>query len=253
MTHLQQLYESFGVSGPHLIIAPLTVLSAWQNELDKYFVGQFHVYVHHGTQQQRVDNFMAWKNDVSNALKRGTTQGIHLLLTSYEICLRDIDLFKRLGGRLQWYCMVVDEAHRLKNCRGFSYRQLVNVQARFRILLTGTPLQNGLNELWALLGFVLPTLFGNADLLPLWFNRPFEERFKELQLSLPVGTIPPPASMGGDQKKLLRAERDLILRSLRTVIEPFLLRRLKREVALDLPRKVSSLSAPFHFISYLVS
>ncbi|XP_007652725.2 probable global transcription activator SNF2L2 isoform X2 [Cricetulus griseus] len=115
--------------------------------------------------------------------------------------------------------MIVDEGHRMKNhhCK---LTQVLNTHyvAPRRILLTGTPLQNKLPELWALLNFLLPTIFKSCSTFEQWFNAPF--------------------AMTGERVDLNEEETILIIRRLHKVLRPFLLRRLKKEVESQLPEKV---------------
>ncbi|XP_059407495.1 transcription activator BRG1 isoform X2 [Carassius carassius] len=115
--------------------------------------------------------------------------------------------------------MIVDEGHRMKNhhCK---LTQVLNTHylAPRRLLLTGTPLQNKLPELWALLNFLLPTIFKSCSTFEQWFNAPF--------------------AMTGEKVDLNEEETILIIRRLHKVLRPFLLRRLKKEVEAQLPEKV---------------
>jgi SWI/SNF-related matrix-associated actin-dependent regulator of chromatin subfamily A protein 2/4 len=115
--------------------------------------------------------------------------------------------------------MIIDEGHRMKNhhCK---LTQILNqyYEAPHRILLTGTPLQNNLPELWALLNFLLPTIFQSCNNFEQWFNTPF--------------------SMTNEKVELNEEEKILIIRRLHKVLRPFLLRRLKKEVESQLPDKV---------------
>ncbi|VDO81190.1 unnamed protein product [Schistosoma margrebowiei] len=115
--------------------------------------------------------------------------------------------------------MIIDEGHRMKNhhCK---LTQVLNTYytAPYRLLLTGTPLQNKLPELWALLNFLLPTIFESVNTFEQWFNAPF--------------------AATGEKVELNQEETLLIIRRLHKVLRPFLLRRLKREVESQLPEKV---------------
>uniref|UniRef100_A0A3P8VIQ0 SWI/SNF related BAF chromatin remodeling complex subunit ATPase 4 n=1 Tax=Cynoglossus semilaevis TaxID=244447 RepID=A0A3P8VIQ0_CYNSE len=127
----------------------------------------------------------------------------NVLLTTYEYIIKD----KQVLAKIRWKYMIVDEGHRMKNhhCK---LTQVLNTHylAPRRVLLTGTPLQNKLPELWALLNFLLPTIFKSCSTFEQWFNAPFVDLNEE--------------------------ETILIIRRLHKVLRPFLLRRLKKEVEL---------------------
>jgi ATP-dependent helicase STH1/SNF2 len=116
--------------------------------------------------------------------------------------------------------MIVDEGHRMKNSNSKLSSTLTQYYTtRYRLILTGTPLQNNLPELWALLNFVLPNIFKSVKSFDEWFNTPF-------------------ANTGGqDRMELTEEEQLLVIRRLHKVLRPFLLRRLKKDVEKDLPEK----------------
>ncbi|CAH1379463.1 unnamed protein product [Tenebrio molitor] len=139
----------------------------------------------------------------------------NVLLTTYEYVIKD----KGVLAKLPWKYMIIDEGHRMKNhhCK---LTQVLNTHylAPHRLLLTGTPLQNKLPELWALLNFLLPSIFKSCSTFEQWFNAPF--------------------ATTGEKVELNEEETILIIRRLHKVLRPFLLRRLKKEVESQLPDKV---------------
>lgn len=139
-----------------------------------------------------------------------------VLLTTYEFIIKD----RPVLSKIKWMHMIVDEGHRMKNSRSKLSSTLTQYYtSRYRLILTGTPLQNNLPELWALLNFVLPTIFKSVKSFDEWFNTPF-------------------ANTGGqDKMELTEEEQLLIIRRLHKVLRPFLLRRLKKDVEKDLPEK----------------
>ncbi|KAK7225744.1 hypothetical protein V2G26_013747 [Clonostachys chloroleuca] len=116
--------------------------------------------------------------------------------------------------------MIIDEGHRMKNSNSKLSATITQYYTtRFRLILTGTPLQNNLAELWAILNFVLPNIFKSVKTFDEWFNTPF-------------------ANTGGqDKMELTEEEQILVIRRLHKVLRPFLLRRLKKDVEKDLPDK----------------
>lgn len=140
---------------------------------------------------------------------------LNVLLTTYEYVIKD----KAVLAKFRWKYMIIDEGHRMKNhhCK---LTQTLNTfyNAPHRILLTGTPLQNKLPELWALLNFLLPSIFKSCSTFEQWFNAPF--------------------ATTGEKVELNEEETILIIRRLHKVLRPFLLRRLKKEVESQLPDKV---------------
>ncbi|KAM9743321.1 putative global transcription activator SNF2L2 isoform 1-T1 [Menidia menidia] len=200
ITYLMELKR---LNGPYLIIVPLSTLSNWVYELDKWAPSVVKI---------------AYKG--TPALRRGLVPQLrsgkfNVLLTTYEYIIKD----KHILAKIRWKYMIVDEGHRMKNhhCK---LTQVLNTHyvAPRRLLLTGTPLQNKLPELWALLNFLLPTIFKSCSTFEQWFNAPF--------------------AMTGERVDLNEEETILIIRRLHKVLRPFLLRRLKKEVESQLPEKV---------------
>uniref|UniRef100_A0A8C5GX34 Probable global transcription activator SNF2L2 n=1 Tax=Gouania willdenowi TaxID=441366 RepID=A0A8C5GX34_GOUWI len=197
------LMEHKRINGPYLIIVPLSTLSNWVYELDKWAPAIVKI---------------SYKG--TPGLRRGLVPQLrsgkfNVLLTTYEYIIKD----KHILAKIRWKYMIVDEGHRMKNhhCK---LTQVLNTHyvAPRRLLLTGTPLQNKLPELWALLNFLLPTIFKSCSTFEQWFNAPF--------------------AMTGERVDLNEEETILIIRRLHKVLRPFLLRRLKKEVESQLPEKV---------------
>nr|6EG2_A Chain A, Maltose/maltodextrin-binding periplasmic protein,Probable global transcription activator SNF2L2 [synthetic construct]6EG3_A Chain A, Maltose/maltodextrin-binding periplasmic protein,Probable global transcription activator SNF2L2 [synthetic construct] len=189
------LMEHKRLNGPYLIIVPLSTLSNWTYEFDKWAPSVVKI-SYKGTP--------AMRRSLVPQLRSGK---FNVLLTTYEYIIKD----KHILAKIRWKYMIVDEGHRMKNhhCK---LTQVLNTHyvAPRRILLTGTPLQNKLPELWALLNFLLPTIFKSCSTFEQWFNAPF--------------------AMTGERVDLNEEETILIIRRLHKVLRPFLLRRLKKEV-----------------------
>uniref|UniRef100_A0A671R2B5 Probable global transcription activator SNF2L2 n=1 Tax=Sinocyclocheilus anshuiensis TaxID=1608454 RepID=A0A671R2B5_9TELE len=197
------LMENKRLNGPYLIIVPLSTLSNWVYELDKWAPSIVKI-AYKGTPSMR--------RSLVPQLRSGK---FNVLITTYEYIIKD----KQILAKIRWKYMIVDEGHRMKNhhCK---LTQVLNTHyvAPRRLLLTGTPLQNKLPELWALLNFLLPTIFKSCSTFEQWFNAPF--------------------AMTGERVDLNEEETILIIRRLHKVLRPFLLRRLKKEVESQLPEKV---------------
>jgi len=202
---LAYLMEYKGVQGPHLIVVPLSTLSNWVREF-RAWAPHMKMVVYRGDKSARR---MIQQYEMASGQ-------YNVLLTTYEYCVRD----QRALSRIFWKYIIVDEGHRMKNthCR-LAMTLGVKYRSRNRLLLTGTPLQNNLTELWALLNFLLPNIFNSVDTFESWFSAPFQS----------LGT--------GDQPELAEEEVLLIINRLHHVLRPFLLRRLKTDVEDQLPEK----------------
>lgn len=201
---LAYLYEIKNVHGKHLIIVPLSTLTNWSDEFQKW-CPVIRVSIYQGSKETR--NYVN-----TNFLKTGK---FDVLLTTYDYTVRDKNRLKKVN----WNYIIVDEGHRLKN----SHSKLSSVlgqeyKSEFRLLLTGTPLQNNLPELWSLLNFVLPTVFSSMENFDSWFSKPF-------------------SGYSEDGIKLSLEERLIIINRLHQMLRPFLLRREKSLVLDQLPQK----------------
>uniref|UniRef100_A0A673BZX4 Chromodomain helicase DNA binding protein 1-like n=1 Tax=Sphaeramia orbicularis TaxID=375764 RepID=A0A673BZX4_9TELE len=182
---------ALGKKGPYLVLSPLSVMENWRNELER-FAPSLTVLCYKGDKERRAE------------IQRETdTQDFSVLLTTYELCLKDASFLKRW----KWKVLVVDEAHRLKNQNSLLHQTLTQFSVEFRVLLTGTPIQNNLQELYSLLNFIQPSIFSADDV------DSFINSYSKVQ-----------------KQPALAAE-------LQSILEPFLLRRVKSEVAVDLPKK----------------
>lgn len=141
----------------------------------------------------------------------------NVVLTTYEFALKDNELLA-----VDWQYVVIDEGHRIKNKNAKLSQKLREYKSRNRLLLTGTPLQNDLEELWSLLNYLLPTIFNSSANFQEWFNDP----------------LAGPATGKGDAPIAVSEEESmLIINRLHSVLRPFLLRRKKAEVLTQLPDK----------------
>jgi ATP-dependent DNA helicase len=188
------------INGPFLIVAPLSTIQNWKNEFAR-FAPSIDVVKYHGTPVQRA----TLRAEINRKSKNPP-----IIVTSYEIIINDC---KHLG-RYDWKYIIVDEGHRLKNMNCRLIKQLKKFKSANRMLLTGTPLQNNLSELWSLLNFLLPDIFSDLELFQAWFE-----------------------NAGADVDDLGETVNDNLIQSLHAILRPFLLRRLKVDVSKFLPDK----------------
>ncbi|KAJ3102943.1 hypothetical protein HDU97_000182 [Phlyctochytrium planicorne] len=196
ISFLGYLKHCKGIAGKHIIIVPKSTLHNWMTEI-KRWVPDLEPFLFHGDKESRV----------ALVKERIATEDFDICVTSYEMCL----LEKSALRKISWQCLVIDEAHRIKN-ENSSLSQIVReFNCRNRLLLTGTPLQNNLHELWALLNFLLPDVFSSSEDFSSWFE-----------------------NRGDDQ--------DQVVAQLHKVLRPFLLRRIKADVEKSLlPKKRTNL------------
>ncbi|KAI1760714.1 SNF2 family domain-containing protein [Hypoxylon sp. FL1150] len=205
LAHLACNHE---VWGPHLVIVPTSVMLNWEMEFKKWCPG-FKVLSYYGSIEERKRKRQGWKSD----------DIWNVCITSYQIVLQDQQVFKRR----QWHYMILDEAHNIKNFKSKRWQTLLTFNTRARLLLTGTPLQNNLTELWSLLFFLMPSengVGGFADLAEFqdWFHKPESQILES----------------GREQ---MDDEARAIIAKLHKVLRPYLLRRLKADVEKQMPAK----------------
>ena len=198
VTFLAALHEA-GVRGPHLVVAPLSTLRNWEREL-QLWTPQLYYCLYTGNAEARsTAREFEWFNRKGE--KRDTSNPkMDVLLTSYEVVMQDEALIRRL----QFDTLIVDEGHRLKNADSKLYKVLDSLKLRRRYLLSGTPLQNNLDELFMLMHFVDSAKFNDLEA--------FNDRFADLR-------------------------QDDQVKKLHELLKPHLLRRVKRDVLKELPPK----------------
>ena len=206
ISFLAYLIEN-GIKGPFLVVVPLSTLSNWANELQK-FAPSIKVLKYAGAKQERAN------------IELYSTKA-NVVITSYEISIKDFHKFSLIN----WAYLIVDEGHRLKNSQCLLIKILKKLNTTNRLLITGTPLQNNLNELWSLLNFILPDIFHDLELFQQWFN------FDEL-------TTIEQNEQDEETKKFIKYNiQETLIKNLHTILKPFILRRLKKDVIKDLPPK----------------
>ncbi|CAL8090567.1 unnamed protein product [Orchesella dallaii] len=196
---LAYLAEERGNWGPYLIIVPTSVMLNWEMEFKKWCPG-FKILTYYGSQKERKLKRSGWTK--SNAF--------HVCITSYKLVIQDHQSFRRK----RWKYLILDEAQNIKNFKSQRWQLLLNFHSQRRLLLTGTPLQNNLMELWSLLHFLMPNVFQSHMEFKDWFSNP----------------------MSGMVEGSQEYNEDTV-RRLHKVLRPFILRRMKSEVEKQLPQK----------------
>ncbi|KAK7202856.1 SNF2 family N-terminal domain-containing protein [Myxozyma melibiosi] len=199
--------------GPHLIVVPTSVMLNWEMEFKRFAPG-FRILTYYGNPAQRKEKRKGWTNDDS----------WDVCITSYQLVIHDQVAFRRK----QWQYMILDEAHNIKNFRSQRWQALLNFKAHRRLLLTGTPLQNNLMELWSLLYFLMPSSKSSESVMTSGFASlaDFQEWF-----SHPLDKL-----IEGDYSKN-DAEARTTISNLHKILRPYLLRRLKADVEKQMPAK----------------
>ncbi|XP_067951510.1 SWI/SNF-related matrix-associated actin-dependent regulator of chromatin subfamily A member 5-like [Watersipora subatra] len=181
------------ISSPYIVIVPKSTISNWMNEFAKWCPTLKAVCL--------IGDAESRSTFIRQTLIPGDWD---VCITSFEICIIEKSALKKFN----WRYLVMDEAHRIKNEKSKLSMVVREFKSNNRLLLTGTPLQNNLHELWALLNFLLPDVFNSSDDFDSWFNTPDI------------------------------AESESLVTRLHSVLRPFLLRRIKAEVEKGLlPKK----------------
>ena len=199
---LAHLAVEHHIWGPHLIIVPTSVMINWEVEFRKFLPG-FKVLTYYGSIDERRKKRVGWGDD----------DKWNIVITSYQLVIQDHTSFKKRN----WHYLVLDEAHNIKNFRSQRWQTLLTFKTQARLLLTGTPLQNNLDELWSLVFFLMPSGFAGLDEFTSWFKKPVDQIL--------------------EQGKEMDEEAKQIVRRLHGVLRPYLLRRLKADVEKQMPGK----------------
>jgi superfamily II DNA or RNA helicase len=188
IAHLLSEKESGRADCPSLVVVPTSLMFNWHREIQR-FAPQLKFLLLHGPRRKSHFRHLS---------------GYDLIITTYPLLMRDREVLTRQS----YHLMILDEAQAIKNPKAQVRRVAKDIDARHRLCLTGTPLENNLGELWSLFDFVLPGLLGDAKQFSRFFRTPIEKQ--------------------GDSVVAQRLSRR---------IRPFLLRRTKERVARDLPNK----------------
>lgn len=201
------LAEVHNIWGPFLVIAPASTLHNWQQEITK-FVPNIKVLPYWGSAKDRKILRKFWDRKHITYTKESE---FHVLVTSYQLVVLDSQYFQKV----KWQYMILDEAQAIKSSQSSRWKSLLGFHCRNRLLLTGTPIQNNMQELWALLHFIMPTLFDSHDEFSEWFSKDIESHAQSN------------TKLNEDQ-----------LRRLHMILKPFMLRRVKKHVQQELGDKV---------------
>lgn len=204
---LAYLAETHNIWGPFLVVTPASTLHNWQQEITK-FVPDFKVLPYWGNAKDRKILRKFWDR---KSLRYGKDAPFHVLVTSYQLVVADAAYFQKM----KWQYMILDEAQAIKSSQSSRWKSLLSFQCRNRLLLTGTPIQNSMQELWALLHFIMPSLFDSHDEFSDWFSKDIE-------------------SHAQSNTKLNEQQ----LKRLHVILKPFMLRRIKKNVQSELGDKV---------------
>ncbi|KAF7027713.1 hypothetical protein CFC21_039734 [Triticum aestivum] len=186
------LHEFRGITGPHMVVAPKSTLGNWMNEIARF------------CPILRAVKFLGNPEERNHIREKLLQPGkFDVCVTSFEMAIKEKNALKRFS----WRYIIIDEAHRIKNENSLLSKTMRLFSTNYRLLITGTPLQNNLHELWSLLNFLLPEIFSSAETFDEWFQITGET----------------------DQQE--------VVQQLHKVLRPFLLRRLKSDVEKGLPPK----------------
>ncbi|KAG0487889.1 hypothetical protein HPP92_006700 [Vanilla planifolia] len=205
MAFLAHLAEDKNIWGPFLIVAPASVLNNWADEISR-FCPDLKALPYWGALAER----MILRKNINPKRLYRREAGFHILITSYQLLVSD----EKYLRRVKWQYMVLDEAQAIKSSNSIRWKTLLSFNCRNRLLLTGTPIQNNMAELWALLHFIMPTLFDSHEQFNEWFSKGIESHAEH------GGTL--------NEHQLNR---------LHAVLKPFMLRRVKKDVISEMTSK----------------
>ena len=204
---MSYLAEKHNIWGPFLVIAPASTLHNWQQEITR-FVPDLKVLPYWGTAKDRKVLRKFWDRKHITYTKDSP---FHVLVTSYQLVVQDTQYFQKI----RWQYMILDEAQAIKSSQSSRWKSLLGFHCRNRLLLTGTPIQNNMQELWALLHFIMPSLFDSHDEFSDWFSKDIESHAQSN------------TKLNEDQ-----------LKRLHMILKPFMLRRIKKHVQKELGDKI---------------
>ena len=190
------LLRSIDVNTPSIVVCPKSLMHNWHKEIRKFIPGMPVLVVEGNriTREELIAKYGKYK----------------LFITSYSLLRNDIDLYEKLG----FYYAVLDEAQHIKNYQTKVAKSVKALNAQFRLVLTGTPMENSIRELWSIFDFIMPGYLGSR------------KHFIEFY-----------------DKEIEREKRSEAMKELNLKIKPFMLRRTKAEVLTELPPKIEQVSS----------
>ncbi|PIA44562.1 hypothetical protein AQUCO_01700274v1 [Aquilegia coerulea] len=189
---LGYLHEFRGITGPHMVVSPKSTLGNWMKEIKRF------------CPVLRAVKFLGSPDERKHIREELLVAGkFDVCVTSFEMAIKEKNTLRNFS----WRYVIIDEAHRIKNENSLLSKTMRLYSTNYRLLITGTPLQNNLHELWSLLNFLLPEIFSSSETFDEWFQ----------------------ISGENDQQE--------VVQQLHKVLRPFLLRRLKSDVEKGLPPK----------------
>ena len=207
MALIAYLMEKKDNRGPHLIIVPNSVIVNWKSELTHWLPSARCVYY----VGNREDRSRLYVQEVQ-------AMQFNILVTTYEFIMRD----RAKLSKVDWQYIIIDEAQRMKDRESKLAKDLDKFRSARRLLLSGTPLQNELEELWSLLNLLLPDVFDDAKIFSDWFGGGGQGKGKQQ-----------------DEHWLDTEQRVIVVHRLHQILEPFMLRRQVEDVEGSLPEKTT--------------
>jgi len=199
-------YADSEMEAKSLVICPSSIVGHWVNEVERYFPRHsiFRAFAFIGNNQQR------------NLMLKNKLESCNLVVTSYEVLRSEV----RALSKIDWTYCVLDEGHLLRNPKTATARASRQLRARHKLILTGTPIQNSVNEIWATFDFLMPNFLGSSSQFSKQFSKPI---MKGQNLDAGAADI----AIGMEKLKLLHQQ-----------VLPFILRREKEQVLKELPPKI---------------
>lgn len=202
LAHISERKDNWG---PFLVIAPSTTLFNWHTETQR-FAPHLKVLPYWGSLKQRKH----LRRYMQQHYLGKRESNFNIVITSYQIAVLD----EKILQRLTWSYIILDEAQAIKNIKGQRWNTLLSLKSRNKLLLTGTPIQNTMAELWALLHFIMPKLFDSHEQFQEWFSKDIEAHSQNKQ-------------------ELNKTQ----LNRLHAILKPFMLRRVKKDVEKEIGQK----------------
>jgi len=222
ISFLGYLLEAKNIAGKHLIVCPNSVMGNWAKEFKKWLPNL------------RVVKLIARKEFRHDTYEKYIrTREFDVCLTSYE----GVNICKSELKRIHWKYVIVDEAHRLKNDESLLSKNLREFNCDLKLLMTGTPLQNNIKELWSLLNFIMPDLFDSSEIFEVYLQGNNEAASKNVGDGNKINGEIVVEGDGVTAKEEIEKKNEEFITALHRILRPFILKRTKEVVAQTLPPK----------------